>query len=122
MKKLTLSLALTLLSAIVLTATAKTIYFNCGWSATPYAYVYYETTSATEYLGEWPGTVMQADGQNAGWYSVAIPDDVPDGTLVIFNTNTGSERYPADSEPGIGMPWLSTGQDAAYFVLADKQW
>lgn len=30
MKKLTLSLALTLLSAIVLTATAKTIYFNGG--------------------------------------------------------------------------------------------
>jgi len=124
MKKLTLSLALTLLSAIVLTATAKTIYFNGGWSATPYAYVYYEPAggSATEYVGKWPGTVMQADGQNAGWYSVAIPDDVPDGTLVIFNTNTGSERYPADSEPGIGMPWLSTGQDAAYYVLADEQW
>lgn len=100
---------------------AKTIYFNGGWSATPYAYVYYEVGTATEYLGKWPGTIMTAT-DDAGWYSVELPADISVNAVVIFNTNTGSDRYPADQEPGIAMPWLATDDEAGYYVLADKQW
>lgn len=121
MKKLILLTAIAVLASFTVSAVAKTIYFNTEWSATPYAYVYYEGGTTTEYLGKWPGTQMTATS-DANWYSVALPDEISSSALVIFNTNTGSDRYPADQEPGIAMPWLSTGQESAYYMLADKAW
>lgn len=110
------------------TSTSKTIYFNGGWSGTPYAYIYSEsaTTSsvssivplatATEYAGAWPGKQMTASSD--GWYTLSV--DCPSNALIIFNTGTsGSERYPADQEPGISM---SFSGNEGWYKLSTKTW
>ena len=94
----------------------RTIHFKGGWSNTPYVYIYSGTN--TEHAGAWPGTTMTAESN--GWYSYTLPDEAGKEAMVIFNTGeNGSERYPADQEPGIKMDF--NGYEG-WYLLADKKW
>ena len=99
----------------------RTIHFKGGWSNSPYVYVYiYSTTTAgtTEHAGKWPGKTMTAESN--GWYSYTLPDEAGKDAMVIFNTGeNGSDRYPADQEPGIKMDF--NGYEG-WYLLADKKW
>lgn len=98
---------------------ARTIHFKGGWSATPYAYVYSESgATSIEYSGAWPGAQMTSEGN--GWYSYALPDGASSSAMVIFNTGAnGSERYPADMEPGIK---LSFSGNEGWYSLSNHSW
>ena len=94
----------------------RTIHFKGGWSNTPYVYIYSGTN--TEHAGAWPGKTMTAESN--GWYSYTLPDEAGKEAMVIFNTGqNGSERYPADQEPGIKMDF--NGYEG-WYLLADKKW
>ncbi len=98
------------------TAQKRTIHFKGGWSNTPYVYIYSGTN--TEHAGAWPGKTMTAESN--GWYSYTLPDEAGKDAMVIFNTGeNGSERYPADQEPGIKMDF--NGYEG-WYLLADKKW
>ena len=94
----------------------RTIHFKGGWSNTPYVYIYSGTN--TEHAGKWPGKTMTAESN--GWYSYTLPDEAGKDAMVIFNTGkNGSDRYPADQEPGIKMDF--NGYEG-WYLLADKKW
>ena len=94
----------------------RTIHFKGGWSNTPYVYIYSGTN--TEHAGAWPGKTMTAESN--GWYSYTLPDEAGKDAMVIFNTGkNGSDRYPADQEPGIKMDF--NGYEG-WYLLADKKW
>ena len=94
----------------------RTIHFKGGWSNTPYVYIYSGTN--TEHAGAWPGKTMTAESN--GWYSYTLPDEAGKEAMVIFNTGkNGSDRYPADQEPGIKMDF--NGYEG-WYLLADKKW
>lgn len=100
-------------------ATARTVYFNGGWSAAPYAYVYDDTSgSAVEYHGSWPGTALNATSYD-GWCSLELASGAGTTARIIFNTNGGSERYPADNDPGVLLDF--TGEEG-WYLLSDKTW
>ena len=94
----------------------RTIHFKGGWSNTPYVYIYSGTN--TEHAGAWPGKTMTAESN--GWYSYTLPDEAGKDAMVIFNTGqNGSERYPADQEPGIKMDF--NGYEG-WYLLKDYKW
>ena len=94
----------------------RTIHFKGGWSKTPYVYIYSGTS--TEHAGAWPGTTMTAESD--GWYSYVLPDAAGKEAMVIFNTGKdGSERYPADQEPGIKMDFQGY---EGWYLLEDNKW
>ena len=94
----------------------RTIHFKGGWSNTPYVYIYSGTN--TEHAGAWPGKTMTAESN--GWYSYTLPDEAGKDAMVIFNTGeNGSERYPADQEPGIKMDFQGY---EGWYLLKDKKW
>ena len=94
----------------------RTIHFKGGWSNTPYVYIYSGTN--TEHAGAWPGKTMTAESN--GWYSYTLPDEAGKEAMVIFNTGkNGSDRYPADQEPGIKLDF--NGYEG-WYLLADKKW
>ena len=97
----------------------RTIHFKGGWSTPPYVYIYSTTTAGTtEHAGKWPGKTMTAESN--GWYSYTLPDEAGKDAMVIFNTGeNGSDRYPADQEPGIKMDF--NGYEG-WYLLADKKW
>lgn len=98
--------------------TGRTIHFKSDWNNQPYAYVYSEGTTTTEYFGKWPGKTMEA--ADNGWYTIPLPDDADTSAMVIFNTGeNGSERYPADMEPGIKLNFEG---NHGWYLLADKKW
>ena len=58
--------------------------------------------------------------ESNGWYSYTLPDEAGKDAMVIFNTGeNGSDRYPADQEPGIKMDF--NGYEG-WYLLADKKW
>ncbi len=94
----------------------RTIHFKGGWSNTPYVYIYSGTN--TEHAGAWPGKTMTAESN--GWYSYTLPDEAGKEAMVIFNTGeNGSDRYPANEEPGIKLDFNSY---EGWYLLADKKW
>ena len=94
----------------------RTIHFKGGWSNTPYVYIYSGTN--TEHAGEWPGKTMTAESN--GWYSYTLPDEAGKEAMVIFNTGkNGSDRYPADQEPGIKLDF--NGYEG-WYLLKDYKW
>ena len=94
----------------------RTIHFKGGWSNTPYVYIYSGTN--TEHAGKWPGKTMTSESD--GWYSYVLPDEAGKDAMVIFNTGeNGSERYPADQEPGIKMDFQGY---EGWYLLKDKKW
>lgn len=98
--------------------TGRTIHFKGGWSNTPCAYAYSSTTPVKEFFGAWPGTQMTPDAN--GWYTIKLPDDADKTAMVIFNTGTnGSDRYPADNQPGIKLEFDG---NHGWYLLSDKQW
>lgn len=97
--------------------TGRTVHFKGGWSATPYVYAYSATSPVKEYFGAWPGTQMSADTN--GWYTIALPDEADKTAMVIFNTSTGSDRYPSAEQPGIKLDFDG---NHGWFLLSDKKW
>lgn len=97
---------------------SRTVHFKGGWSATPYAYIYTGGTPSTEPHGAWPGTLM-TESSPEGWYTITLDEAADKESRVIFNTNGGSERYPADQVPGI--PLNFEGNDG-WYLLSDKTW
>ena len=94
----------------------RTIHFKGGWSNTPYVYIYSGTN--TEHAGAWPGKTMTAESN--GWYSYTLPDEAGKEAMVIFNTGkNGSDRYPADQEPGIKMDF--NGYEG-WYLLKEYKW
>ncbi len=94
----------------------RTIHFKGGWSNTPYVYIYSGTN--TEHAGKWPGKTMTAESN--GWYSYTLPDEAGKDAMVIFNTGeNGSDRYPADQEPGIKLDF--NGYEG-WYLLKDYKW
>lgn len=98
--------------------TGRTVHFKGNWSSTPYAYIYSTSTPAKEYCGKWPGTQLTAASN--GWYTLSLPDEADKTALVIFNTGeNGSERYPADQQPGIALDFEG---NHGWYLLSDKKW
>lgn len=96
----------------------RTVYFKGGWSKTPYVYIYSDGGSTTEHSGPWPGTQMSDYGN--GWYDYQLPEEADASARVIFNTgNGGSERYPADHQPGILLDFPGK---QGWYLLSEKKW
>lgn len=96
----------------------RTVYFKGGWSKTPYVYIYSDGGSTTEHSGPWPGTQMSDYGN--GWYDYQLPEEADASARVIFNTgNGGSERYPADQQPGILLDFPGK---QGWYLLSEKKW
>lgn len=96
----------------------RTVYFKGGWYKTPYVYIYSDGGSTTEHSGPWPGTQMSDYGN--GWYDYQLPEEADASARVIFNTgNGGSERYPADRQPGILLDFPGK---QGWYLLSEKKW
>lgn len=96
----------------------RTVYFKGGWSKTPYVYIYSDGGSTTEHSGPWPGIQMSDYGN--GWYDYQLPEEADASARVIFNTgNGGSERYPADRQPGILLDFPGK---QGWYLLSEKKW
>ncbi len=99
---------------------SRTIYFKgtSEWTSTPSAYVYSGSgDSAQEHAGTWPGTAMSTF--NGSWYCYELPDEADTEAMVIFNTDGGSPRYPADQQPGIKLDFA--GREG-WYQLSDHKW
>ena len=68
-----------------------TIHFQkpADWASTVYAYAWDE--AETYLLGVWPGTAIDANTDNAGWYDVTIEVDSAAGFGYIFNDSNGHQ-------------------------------
>lgn len=98
--------------------TGRTVHFKGGWSSTPYAYVYSSGGNVTEHCGAWPGRQMETSSN--GWYTLSLPDGADTSAMIIFNTGeNGSDRYPADMEPGIPLDFSG---NHGWYLLSDKKW
>lgn len=87
----------------------RTLYFCGDWSATPYVYIYDESSDLVEYTGSWPGTLMTLCADADGWYYYTLPAEIGATAQVIFNTGVnGSDRYPGDNEPGVYLNFSGT--------------
>lgn len=105
-------------SSVSIPERGRVVHFKGGWSETPYAYIYSTGSTTTEHCGKWPGSRMESSSN--GWYTISLPDDAGTAALIIFNTGeNGSNRYPADMEPGIALDFQ--GNDG-WYLLSDKKW
>ena len=77
--------------------TGQTIYFDnnaYGWSNV-YCYIYNDSDSAAA----WPGAQMTRGSDNV--YYLSVPSGYENGYAMFAESETSSNRYPADMEPGL---------------------
>lgn len=67
------------------------------WGSSIYAYIYDESGSTTVENAKWPGQTMAYDS-STGLYVMEVPDNLTDGQVIFTD---GSNRYPADMQPGL---------------------
>lgn len=84
-----------------------------GWNA----------ISGYAYAGTWPGAEVEADAQNAGWYSFTITMAVNQFNL-IYNNNSGSQTSNIQFTPTTETTekWVTLGTDTVISDTAPTGW
>ena len=91
------------------------VYADVNWGNTVYAYIYDETVNPKIENAGWPGIQMTKDSET-GYWKYTVPANLKQKGLVILNTNSGSNRYPADQEPGMAL----NGKTMIYHATGNK--
>ncbi len=84
------------------------VYYNNpnGWSAVS-CYIYKPGTTPQLENGAWPGKPMAKMTDGSGLWRYEVPENLSNGTKVIFNNNNNGSQYPQD------VPGQSCGLDLA---------
>lgn len=89
------------------------VYCDGHWNNV-HAYIYNEGATVTE-NASWPGVAMTRDAAT-GYYKLQVPDNLKASCRVIFNTGVdGTDRYPADMEPGLPI----AGKSMVYHIASN---
>ena len=83
-----------------------TIYFDnssYNWSNV-YAYIYTGDGDTAQSIAAWPGVQLTSKSATSGYYYYDLPDGYESASVIWSDgTDSTSNRYPADMEPGLSI-------------------